>query len=73
MPKVIIAEIQRGDLTKKKCNKNLEELKMDSVPGQDSGVETEGSGIEPDQESNDSSLSSVSFRYHSYITYITYL
>ena len=34
---------------------------MDSVPGQDSGVETEGSGIEPDQESNDSSLSSVSF------------
>ena len=46
---------------------------MDSVPGQDSGVETEGSGIEPDQESNDSSLSSVSFRYHSYITYITYL
>ena len=46
---------------KKKFNKNLEELKMDSVPGQDSGVETEGSGIEPDQESNDSSLSSVSF------------
>ena len=34
---------------------------MDHVPNQDSGVETEGSGIEPDQESNDSSLSSVSF------------